>query len=74
LPPVIGAVTSAQVCQPPVPGTSAVPTTGPSGASARISIRPPALADATRKRIESMPVRLAGSSDHQSPSSMKPMF
>ena len=35
---------------------------------------PPAAAEAARNRIAVMPVRLAGASDHQSPSSMKPMF
>ncbi len=70
----ICAVTSVYVCHPPVPVTAAVVISGPFAAPARTSIRPPEVAEATRNRIEVRPVRLAGLTDHQSPSSMNPMF
>jgi hypothetical protein len=71
---VIGTVTSVYVCQAPVLPTVAVASRGPAVEPVRISIRPPAEADATRNRIWLMLVRFAGLIDHQSPSSMKPMF
>ena len=49
---------------------SSVPVAEP----ARTSTRPPVLPDAARRRKDVMLVRFVGANDHQSPSSMKPMF
>jgi hypothetical protein len=51
-----------------------VASTGAVREPARTSISPPSEADATRNRNWSTPVRFVGSNDHQSPSSMDPMF
>ena len=56
-----GIVTSCQRFRLPVDGTVAVPSSAPSGPSLRSSIEPPAVVEATRNVIESMPVKLTGS-------------
>jgi hypothetical protein len=55
------AVALAKVCQPPVSGTLAVASTGPSTAPARTSIRAPPPAEEARNRNPVIPVRLVGS-------------
>ena len=62
-----GIVTSVQRFRLPVDGTVAVPRSAPSGPSLRSSIEPPAVVEATRNVIESMPVKLTGSKEAQSP-------
>lgn len=54
--PLTGQVTVVHVCQPPVPPTAQVPTTAPVGLPSRTSIRPPAVAEATRAVNEPAPV------------------
>jgi hypothetical protein len=54
--PVTGQVVVVQACQPPVPPTVQVPTTGPLALSSRTSIRPPVVAEATRAENEEAPV------------------
>lgn len=53
--PLTAQVVVAQVCQPPVPPTVQVPTTGPLALSSRTSIRPPLVAEATRAVNEVAP-------------------
>ena len=53
--PLTAQVVSAQVCQPPVPDTRQVPTTGPLVPSSRSSMVPPLPAEATRAVYEVAP-------------------
>ena len=69
-----GTSTLTHVCQPPVGATAASATSAPVGLSSRTCSVPPAAAEATRKRILLVSLKLIRANEIQSPFSMKPML